>query len=379
MPDVTWMWFGNGSQINTNSSTPATQANADSIEGYTAVGKSQIQPVTLSGTTRGISVNNTGVQAFATTYNGHPNGPSNFTYVSPSTGNTVTQQITGFLRVDYLLTAPDGSTDTQEGVLIQMRNGDMFFRPSFSDLSDWDNITQLNSVQITNADPLPVRTYAANISYNPSISDLEVICFAAGTLLRTATGETRVEDLAEGDLVWTRDNGLQPLRWIGQRTLDAATLRMDPRLRPIRIAAGALGDQQPAQDLVVSPQHRVLIRSAIARRMFGTDEILAPAKHLTGVPGIEIVADDQPVTYCHIMFDAHEVVMSNGALTESLYPGPQAIKALGAAAIAEIEAIFPGIMDENAPMPVAARQLERGAKLRRMVERHTEKARPLVS
>ncbi|MBU2957493.1 Hint domain-containing protein [Paracoccus sp. 1_MG-2023] len=379
------MWFGNGSQINTNSSTAATQANASSIEGHTAVGKSGIKAVTLSGSTRSINVDGTQSDAFATTYNtfyygrGSYHYPSSFTYAQPGSDSTVTSQITGFLRVDYLLTAPDGSTQTQEGVLIQMGNGDMFFRPSLEDLSDWDSIDSLHSVEVLKADPLAANVFAANISYNPSIFDLEIICFAAGTLIRTDKGETRIEDLAVGDLVWTRDNGLQPVRWLGRRRLSARTLRDDERLRPIRIAAGALGANQPAQDLVVSPQHRVLIRSAIAQRMFGTDELLAPAKHLIGTPGIATLTDDRPVTYCHILFDAHEVIMSNGALTESLYPGPQAIEALGLRAVAEIEAIFPGIMAADAPAVIAARRLERGARLRWMVERHAQKARPLVS
>jgi len=134
----------------------------------------------------------------------------------------------------------------------------------------------------------------------------------------------------------------------------------------------------PAVDLVVSPQHRVLVRSAIAQRMFGAMEVLVPAKHLTELPGVDIDSDVTAISYHHLMFDAHEVVISNGAASESLYPGPQALRALGAEALAEIEAIFPGIMSAQS-QPAPARPFARGAKVRQMASRHIANSRPLAS
>ena len=93
--------------------------------------------------------------------------------------------------------------------------------------------------------------------------------------------------LAEGDLVRTLDHGLQPVRWVGARRLSAAELAAAEKLRPIRIRAGALGPGTPRADLLVSPQHRVLVRSRIAQRMFGTDEVLVAAKQLLQIDGID--------------------------------------------------------------------------------------------
>jgi hypothetical protein len=203
-----------------------------------------------------------------------------------------------------------------------------------------------------------------------------VVCFAAGTLILTQQGERPVEDLAPGDLVQTRDHGLQPIRWAGKRVLSPAELAANPKLRPIRIRKGALGRDLPAADLVVSPQHRVLVRSRIAQRMFGADEVLVAAKQLCQIDGIEVAEDMAGVAYHHIMFDRHEVVISNGAETESLFTGPEALKAVGAVALTEILTLFPELANEN-HRPEAARTIAIGRRARQMAERHARHAMTL--
>lgn len=71
------------------------------------------------------------------------------------------------------------------------------------------------------------------------------------------------------------------------------------------------------------------MRSRIAARMFETEEVLVAAAQLVGLPGIT-TAPPQAVTYLHLLFDRHEVVFANGAPSESLYPGPVALKSRGA-------------------------------------------------
>ncbi|MDT9702188.1 Hint domain-containing protein, partial [Streptomyces sp. P17] len=93
---------------------------------------------------------------------------------------------------------------------------------------------------------------------------------------------------------------------------DAAALAANPHLRPVRIRAGALGAGVPARDLVVSPQHRVLLRSGIARRMFGASEVLVAAKQLLALDGVELASDLDSVTYVHFLFDRHQIVQSEG-------------------------------------------------------------------
>ncbi|MTH34205.1 hemolysin [Paracoccus limosus] len=206
------------------------------------------------------------------------------------------------------------------------------------------------------------------------LHQMGIPCFCRGTRILTVSGEVAVEDLRVGDLVRTRDHGLQPVRWIGGRALDRIDLAVSPKLRPIRIAAGALGDGMPANDLLVSPQHRILVRSAIAQRMFGSDEVLVAARQLLALDGIEELTVDA-VEYFHILFDRHEIVVSNGAETESLFTGPEALKAIGPEAAEEIFALFPELRAESA-QPV--RPLIPGAKARQMVERHQRNGKKLV-
>lgn len=207
---------------------------------------------------------------------------------------------------------------------------------------------------------------------------LAVVCFAAGTLIATERGEVAIEELRSGDLVFTRDNGLQPIRWIGSRKLRVGALQNNPKLQPIRIKAGALGTGVPAMDLLVSPQHRVLVRSTIAQKMFGTAEVLVAAKQLVLLDGIDIAEDVQEVEYFHMLFDGHEVVISNGAETESLYTGPEALKSVGKAALEEIFALFPDLADPSY-VPQPARHLPSGRQARKMGMRHRQNNRPLLT
>ena len=155
-----------------------------------------------------------------------------------------------------------------------------------------------------------------------------IVCFARGTLIKTRDGERPIEALAVGDAVMTMDAGYQPIRWIGARRLSRAELAANPRLTPIRIRAGALGRNLPERDLVVSPQHRILVRSPVALRLFDSAEVLIPANKLLTLPGIDIAWDADGVEYFHFLFDDHQIVWSNGAPTESLFTGPEALKSV---------------------------------------------------
>lgn len=191
------------------------------------------------------------------------------------------------------------------------------------------------------------------------------VCFVLGTLIATAKGQRRIEDLSPGDLIETRDHGAQPLRWIGASHQSGADLIAAPHLRPIHIAKGALGPDVPSRDLRVSPQHRMLIHSRIAERMFGPGGVLVPAVKLLPLPGVTR-SGAQAITYLHLLFDRHEIVFAEGCESESLYLGEMAQDRLGSDAMAEIEALFPGLPDQ-----IPARDLQKGHRLRRLVERHS--------
>ena len=157
-------------------------------------------------------------------------------------------------------------------------------------------------------------------------------CFVAGTRIATPMGEVAVEALQPGDLVLTRDDGPQPLRWIGRRTVPAVG-----RMAPIAIAGGALGDHGALQ---VSPEHRVMLTHSLAEMLFGEPEVLVPAKMLVNDTTIR-PCPGGTVDYVHLMFDRHQVIWSEGLETESFFPASQSLGALDCDALAELCAIFP--------------------------------------
>ena len=184
---------------------------------------------------------------------------------------------------------------------------------------------------------------------------LALVCFAEGTLIDTPNGQRAVETLTIGDPVSRVDGDAAILRWISSRTLSAAELAFFPQLRPVRIKAGAFGENGPDTDLLVSPQHRILIKNSKAKLMFGEDEVLAPAIALCDGDMIRQETPKDGVTFYHILFDAHEIVISNGLATESFFPGSTALDSLEASALEEFRTLFPelaehGFSDSARPM-----------------------------
>jgi Ca2+-binding RTX toxin-like protein len=173
-----------------------------------------------------------------------------------------------------------------------------------------------------------------------NIENIIIPCFTPGTRIATIRGEVLVEDLEIGDRIITRDNGIQDIRWIGTRSLSRAEMLGQQNLLPIRIRQGALGNGLPERDMMVSPNHRMLVASEKAAFFFEEREVLVAAKHLVGMPGVE-VADVADVTYIHFMFDHHEVVLSDGAWSESFQPGDQTIGGLDQDQRDELLTLFP--------------------------------------
>ena len=142
------------------------------------------------------------------------------------------------------------------------------------------------------------------------------VCFAKGTLIETPTGPQFIETLKIGDTVNTLDDGPQPIRWIGHRSVPGGD-----KNAPVVIAAGALGN---IRTLTVSQNHRMLVTGATAELLFGQSEILVAAKHLVNGATIRIVPRSQ-VTYYHLLCDAHQIVFAEGCPTETLLPGAEAL------------------------------------------------------
>lgn len=223
--------------------------------------------------------------------------------------------------------------------------------------------------------PTQTKTYVSTGKVNVL---QDVVCFAGSTLIMTDRGEIRASALRPGDMVLTRDHGFQPIRWVGQTRVPARLLGPASRITPIRIKAGALGPHTPQRDLLVSPQHRLVIASEIAQRMFGAAEVLVAAKHLVGYPGVEVAEDLDSVDYVHFAFDRHQLVFADGALSESLYAGPMALAMLNPDQREELLTLFPEWADPLLQV-TAARPIPKGAQARTLVARHNANQKALVS
>lgn len=173
-----------------------------------------------------------------------------------------------------------------------------------------------------------------------------VPCFTPGTTIATPRGDKPVEQLRAGDRVITRDNGIQEIRWLGRKDIAGRNLIGAPHLRPVLIKAGSLGHGLPEQDMVVSPNHRMLVASDLTQLYFDEPEVFAAAKHMVGAPGVHVI-DMMKVSYIHFMFDRHEVVLANGAWTESFQPGDYSLMGIGNSQRLEIMELFPDLQQDG--------------------------------
>lgn len=158
------------------------------------------------------------------------------------------------------------------------------------------------------------------------------ICMAAGTRVATPLGLRPVEQISVGDLVYTRDDGMRMVHWHGHRRVACKAA-----FAPVHFDVGAIGNNRP---LRLSQQHRVLVEGWRAELHFGASEVLVPAVHLVNDHSIRLIHDGH-VTYHHLLLDKHCVLDTEGAWTESFYPGASALRSLAPGARAELFALFP--------------------------------------
>ncbi|MEZ5911032.1 MAG: Hint domain-containing protein [Paracoccaceae bacterium] len=231
--------------------------------------------------------------------------------------------ITNIYPGDTVTVLRNGVNVTITGATIYLADGRVFFTPTDGEVLQ--NSTFVSSTFVTGQSAFPV-------------SALGPPCFVEGTRLATPDGERAVEELRVGDRVLTRDNGPQPIRWIG-----SAEVPGTGRFAPVRIAAGSLGNRR---DLWVSPQHRMLVSGWRAELMAGEAEVLVAAKDL--VDGVRITRAPRPsVCYWHLLFDRHELVLAEGAVSESFFPGDEILRRDDRIA-AEIAALFPELSEKAA-------------------------------
>jgi hypothetical protein len=266
------------------------------------------------------------------------------------------------------ITYMDGTTATGSYTVFQDTLGNTYLAPEESDNTDQ---TTLEAGPIASVEIGPVLLASSSgLIADRAVADF-IPCYTEGTQIDTDKGRVAVEELSVGDMVCTRDNGLQAIRWIGQSTVIAKG-----KMAPVKIAQGALGPNCPERDLYVSRQHRMCVNSKIAQRMFDADEILVPAIKLVGLPGVEIVSDQTAVTYLHILTDQHEVIFAEGAPSETLLTGPVAKALMGPEVLAELQMLWPDMFGAE---PAPARPIVENKRLKSFIKRHAKNQKALVS
>ncbi|WP_241482221.1 Hint domain-containing protein [Leisingera sp. ANG-Vp] len=289
-------------------------------------------------------------------------------------GAATTSGFENTLNITATITYADGTPDYTGVFMVDQTADGSVFLVSWSDPSDPANAA-LVAGPIESITVDSVGIYDSNMGDSLPNAGVMFVCFAQGTLIGTGPGRSkRVEDLSAGDAVQTRDHGLQTVRWIGCRRLQ---LHTSPNMQPVRLSAGSLGEGLPLRDLIVSPQHRMLVRSRIVQRMFGVEEVLCPATKLTALPGVQPAAELASVTYFHILLDRHEVIFAEGAPAESMFLGPQARIMAGEEAWAEISSLFPEAACEGF-QPAPARLLASGSSASGLAWRHARNRKPLL-
>lgn len=279
------------------------------------------------------------------------------------------QTFDGTAIYNATVTYIDGTTDTITAVVFQDTAGNAYLAPEFSPNGDQATL-EAAAIRSITFDSLNRSNNLSGLAGNRQVWDY-VTCYVDGTRIHTPDGEVSVQDLSVGDTVTTRDHGAQTIRWIGKSRVPAVG-----KLAPVKISKGALGKNIPATDLYVSRQHRMLLASKIAERMFGEYEVLTPAVRLLGMTGVEVQEGDNEVTYYHILLDRHEVIYANGAPSESFLTGPNAMATMDCDTVEELELLFPGILSEAS---ISARPVVKDRRIDNFIRRHVTNDKAMVA
>lgn len=296
--------------------------------------------------------------------------------ITDASGVTSTHGFDAVAVYEAKIVYADGSQSTGEIVVAQDTDGNTWVVPPSTYTPEAEMLDDgIQAIEIVK----PTGINASGLYYQRAVlNNIETVpCFCPGTLVETPEGPRAIETLKVGDLVFTRDRGAQVIRWIGARVVSKEAVEKKPSLKPIVIAKGTLGAGSPARDLVVSPQHRILLRSRVVERMASEKEVLVAATALTEVEGISRIKNTGATWYYHLLFDAHEIILANGAEVESLFPGPVALRSVGPQNFLKIVASCPHLLDQNVHFAPARCVIE-GRKARKLAQRHQVNGRFLV-
>lgn len=181
------------------------------------------------------------------------------------------------------------------------------------------------------------------------------MCFTPDTLIDTPQGPVPARQLSVGKKVLTRDHGVQVLTGVIKSKLRGQDVLNAPHLQPVHIQSGVLGAGLPENDMLVSPNQRVLVSNDRTSLMFKGKDALVAAKHLVDHDKIQQI-DAIGIEYVHLQFQQHETVCANAVWSECFQPHDNAMGALGNGQRNEVCELFPELRSVRREMgPPAAK------------------------
>ncbi|MGL4236872.1 Hint domain-containing protein [Tabrizicola sp.] len=181
----------------------------------------------------------------------------------------------------------------------------------------------------------------SNLDFDPP-----PFCFAQGTEIATPSGRRPVQDLCPGDAVLTEDGRSVTIAWIGRSRYSRERAASEQRLRPVHLNAHAFGPGLPDRELVVSPQHRIVIEGPHCEILFGVDRAFVIARHLPK-PFATSPEPPEDVVYHHILLENHDILVANGLPAESFQPARRMVEALSSEARASLMAVLDILGEED--------------------------------
>jgi len=274
-----------------------------------------------------------------------------------------TQFIDTTLVYNVTVTLGDGSTIGIYGTVIQSQDGNTFLT-DYANGGSFDNL----SVQSFSLTSLVSSNYTGFFA-DSSVDNTSVICFASGSPIDTNMGERVVETLSAGDLVRTLDNGYVHL--IGVFSTPVGNQASD---QPILIPQGALCNGLPNSDSWLSPQHRLMVSSPVAERMFGEKEVLISAKAFLECDEVVQKPALENMRYYHLICERHEIVFSAGYPVETFFPGDYGLKMMSSTATGRRAARLVKLTNHERCKP--ARNFPKMLRQKKLIERMVKNDRP---
>lgn len=196
--------------------------------------------------------------------------------------------------------------------------------------------------------------YSQHIAPASPVFEAAFSAFARGTVIATPRGPCAIEDIAPGTLVDTRDNGPQPVLWIGSMTMVPRTPVVAPEFaRLTRIMSDTFGLARPMHDLVAGPGARLLHSPTSFREMAIDTKVLTPARSfIEGVNVIQITPPT-PVALYHLCLPHHAIIRAAGLEMETFHPGPSLFREMGITMQTLFLSLFPHLASASEFGPLA--------------------------